>query len=128
MPVPFNQIDAAEELREAWAGDPVVDVQAPFFADEESGSLHHGEMLREGGDIASRHGGEIVHAVLPGHQGFHDQEAGGVGHGLDDVRTVGRVGLERAESLGGNGHSWHICQLVCLAQEVMRKTVGPAIP
>ena len=83
LPCPGNQIDAAKELGEAGAGDPVVDAETALLADKKPCPLHDGEMLGEGRDIATRLCRQIIHALLPLHEGFHDQEPRGVGHRLD---------------------------------------------
>lgn len=75
-----DQINTAEKLCEAGAGDLIKDLEAPFLTDKETGTFHDGEMLGECRDITSCQIREIVDTQLPFHQGLHDQKPCRVGH------------------------------------------------
>jgi len=89
-----DEVDAEEELREAGAGDLVKDLQATLLADKESGFFHDCQVLGESRHVATCHFREIVHAMLTLHQGFHDQEARGMGHRLHDGGADRRIGFQ----------------------------------
>jgi hypothetical protein len=58
-----DQVNAAEELQEAGAGDLVIDADAPPFALEQSGLFHDGEMFGKCRDIAARKGCQLIHTL-----------------------------------------------------------------
>ena len=103
-----DKVDAAEEVHEAGAGDAVEDLKPPLFTVEEACVFHHGEVLGYRCDVASRGFGQILHASLPVQKHLHEQEPGGMGHGLDDEGTAGS---RRFASFKLPFHSWQLCQI-----------------
>ena len=103
-----DEIDAAEELAKAGAGNLVVNADASFLTDEQARLLHHGKMLGKGGDIAPCQLGQFIHALFAMRKAFHDEQARGMGHRLHDGGAIGGVFFKRAE---WRCHIWQIRQI-----------------
>ena len=109
LPRPGDQVDAAKEFCKAGAGNLVINAEAPLLGDKETGPLHDGEMLGEGRDIAACLSGQIIHTLLPLHEGLHDQEPCGVGHRLDHACPQRGVGFQLLQLAS---HIWYYCQII----------------
>jgi hypothetical protein len=86
--VEFDEIDAAEEFEKTWTSNVIKDIHSAFLTLQQPRSLHESKVLGQRGDIASREGGEIVHAFFTPREHLHHEKARGMCHRLDDGGPV----------------------------------------
>jgi hypothetical protein len=86
--VEFDEIDAAEEFEKTWTSHVIKDIHSALLALQQPCSLHKSKVLGQRGDIASREGGEIVHAFFTPREHLHHEKARGMCHRLDDGGPV----------------------------------------
>jgi hypothetical protein len=81
--VEFDEIDAAEEFEKTWTSNVIEDIHSAFLTLQQPRSLHERKVLGQRGDIASREGGEIVHAFFTPREHLHHEKARGMCHRFD---------------------------------------------
>jgi hypothetical protein len=82
--IQFDEVDAAEELQKARAGDLVKDAYPALFTLKQTRAPHHSKMLGECRDITSREIRELVNTSLSLRENIHHQQTRRVSHRFDD--------------------------------------------
>jgi len=104
----LDRVDAAEEVAQARAAEPVVLVGSAFFRLQQSGLAHDGEMLGNRGDVRAHKFCHLANAEFAARQRIRDQDARRMGQGFDDLRAGGG----QLAGLGVSLHAWQNGQTI----------------